>query len=742
MDIAKAHRRNNSEGRSALEEKFALLNIAVSDPDEAARIAAAHTLCSMGSIASFIRNDVMGELEYASHETDGPKFALLHGLIESIHDEDALFDIVMHGRLDEIPDGVDDGVDDEADNSEYRRLPDGNKPRMEEGWKMRLRATQKIASEHLLLEIIACHKSMTREVVKAALAGCGKPVMEEIMNSEALGIDWSIYLALELMDTEYLTRAALNPYLPDETRLYVTGILAQNPFFSSLPLDFLKIPPKSKDDLNSFGRYRLVKEIQDDETRRRFLEQIARDSRYELNLRIVAGDEARELGGTPCPEELCEEALRNGTAMDLAKACGTFHNGHRWRYKGIWTEYIYNGKAVRREGYRCVLCGAAEGYRDPRPFPFSGWKRGLAYGTAAQVRAEGETHDDNALAALLEHESELTEIQKIIAKVSSPETLFSIAHGSACAATREEALLELYERDRTCIDRITDEGLLYILAVHSKNIEDVRSIMARLDKRGQLQDIRRHLDNLILKGWRTTGWEAYIRQIFDFWGDDTASRPRANPPWVTELGAKSTARAAAVDKVEGDENLASLLGQETDLFAVRKAVAKISDSETLFTIAHANPHAATRREAVLEFYERDSQSLARIHNEELLCALGLHVSDPTDLRFIIARIESPHCLCRIGTQIVERGCSKFQDISLAAFSRVSDQKMLSASYSWMARQMEFWDTRFEPLFTGLLNMITERNALGRLMQDKKIGSEFQMKLAARFEGYKTAGTIS
>lgn len=572
MDLAKANWRLSSPrrklkairkmrpGRDVRKVKFDLLEIAASDPNWTVRVAAARKLCSLGSIASFIEDDLMGPLKYHSHQTDGPKFQLVHDLLEVMEeDADALFDIAMN-------------VDLYVSMHEDQPPPTGAAAREEESTKWRECAVRNMhppvyispRADALLYRIAAEWETLPDVVADAARDQINDPdLLCRIYNDRKMQADFAMREAQRLRDTDFLASVA-----------YAT-----------------------------------------------------------------------------CPAN---------------------QTGHRWVYNGIRDGETGYGEEVQEEEYICAICGAKQRGWVFHPHPF-------------RPERNVSASEDAALASLLERETDEYVIRKSIAKIADIEALLAIAHTNPNETTRKEAVFEAYDRDRGILRRIDDEILLYWLGMYTFNLADLEYISPKMTQRYRQRNIRRKK----IPAWRIPKHHQH-----------------------TALGSGSAVRVAAVDAVSGDENLARLLEHESDRYAVRKIIAKIADVETLFGIAtNADANIETRAEAVIAAYEKDKGILGRIRDEELLCILGMHVTDARDMLFIINAIENQECLYAIGSRMLERENCDTMNIYLAALAKVADQTRLTVFFTNSAghRGIEYL---FRPFFVALLNMINDPRSLG------------------------------
>ena len=547
MDITKASWRMKSPRRKlkairklrasriSREDKLALLTIAGSDPDEGVRRAAAHTLCSLGSIAAFMANELISPRSYWHVEEDERIYRLLQGFIQNIHDDNALFDIVMHGHSKEFktPRWLD------ADN--YMNL------------ELRRDAVYRILSQDLLYQIF---RSRTPQYYASTIrdAALGfitdSRMLSEIMNDASNEPNFTILAALRLKDDDYLASIAKNAELPESTRLYAAKGVDDADLKEALLLEILKSPLPSKEDLEGSNRYDAVSEIQDCDERRRLYEKIARDAAYRFNDRIYADEAAARMGGT----SFLDAIYASATVGQRESICGWYQNGHHWRYNGISLQ-SYGKKYAE---YRCILCGAVDHGNDPRK-----------------------------------------------------------------------------------------------------------------------------------------------------------KEPRSPYQGISE---EQWAKIVTIEAATSLEERVSLLERETDCFAIRHSVSKISDTETLWAIARTHENADARKEAAFALYEIDRESIRRIADEELVYTLAMNASDAADMRYAVNAINSQQYLYDLGTLFLERGGEKYMDVYLAALEKVSDQTKLVAifpgSYANFRLRGRLW-----PFVKEVLNRITDLRALGEIWLD-------------------------
>ena len=636
--------------------KLDLLHIAASDPDEDVRVAAARKLCSLGSIAAFLEDEVMGPLHYSSHLTDGPKFQLIHALLDALDDDDdALSDIAMNFDLIEY------------DMHEDQAPPEGAANRYMESSAIRVRAVRRICSEAMLYRIASHWETLPEEVVDAAVDGlCDEGLLRSIMDDRGVGIDLAIRAALRLDDSNFMMAVAFNRQLHDDTRLYIVDMYSKDRFLKTLAWIFLENPPTERAKLNSSGRLRLIADVPDEGARVRFYEAIALNETFPFDDRMEAIRKARELGGTRPLPELGEEA-RLASLEDHTELCPARHNGHRWVYNGIRRQELLDDVVQEEEEYICALCGKTAAGWIFRPHTF-------------RPARKNPVEEDDALVSLLERETDESAISDTVAAISDLEKLLAVALTNANITTRKEALFEAYDLDRSILYRIDDECLLFWLGMYTYSDADLKYIIPKMTERHRQ---------------RAVAWK---------------KRPAWRIPKhhrYTLLSDSSKARIAAVDEVSGDENLARLLEQESDHYAVRKIIAKIADIETLFRVAHADVGIETRAEAVIAAYEKDRSILEGITDEELLCILAVHVSDTEDLLSIIRRIENQDCLLAIGWRMFEKGSCAHWRVYLAALAKVTDQIRLSAFFTETAIRHLAFDDQCRSFLVALLNMIDD-----------------------------------
>lgn len=463
--------------RVSQEDKIALLTIAGSDPDQDVRTAAAQKLCSLGSIATFIVDELFSQQDYRDVEEDERICQLIKELIQHIHDENALFDIVMNAY------SVEHGVPRWLDADNYMNFEIRQDALHKICAQIFSQTSSQISSQDLLYQIFRTRtpQSYSYRIRETALLYISdRQMLSDILNDATTEMDFAIVAARELKDDEYLAAVAKNAELPDGMRLAAASRVDDAELKETLLLEILDSPLPGKEELESTYRYDAISELIDYDERRRLYEKMARDPAYRFNDRIHADEAAAGIGGT----SILDDIYASATVQQRESICGWYQNGHHWRYNGISLQSY--GKYVE---YICTLCGAVAHGNDLRKKePRSPYQRISEEHWAKIVTIEAATSLDERV-SLLEQETDCFAIRHIVSKISDMETLWSIARTHENADTRKEAAFALYEIDRESIRRIADEELLYTLAMNASDADDMLYAVNAITNQQYLYDL-------------------------------------------------------------------------------------------------------------------------------------------------------------------------------------------------------------------------------------------------------------